>query len=509
MQTKNEAVIVGTGFAGLGMAIHLKKAGIDDFVILEQAESVGGTWRDNHYPGCACDVESHLYSFSFEQNPKWSRMFAPWNEIRDYLEHCAEHYDLERHIRFRSTVKRAAFSERTGRWQVQVGDDDVYDCRWLVAATGGLSRPKLPDIEGLDTFAGKAFHSARWDSDYRLAGKRVGVIGTGASAIQIVPGIAHEVGRMEVFQRTPPWILPRRDRAIGSTEQALYERVPALQTAYRAAIYARRELFKLTFDRDSRIGDFAEKMARKHLRDSVADPILRKQLTPEYQIGCKRILLSNDYYPALQLPHVSLVTTGIERVVPEGIITKDGKLHELDALVLATGFMAADAEAPFEVRGRGGADLTDEWRPGARAYLGTTVHGFPNLFVLVGPNSGLGHSSMVHIIESQIAYVMSAVGQLRGMQNAPYFDVRGPVLDRYNQALQARLKNRVWSTGGCQSWYQTPSGMNTTLFPGFTFEFRLRTRHFRLDDYELVPVHAPVPLSVTSGSEVGPAPSRA
>ena len=482
--SSEHVVIVGTGFAGIGMAIRLKQAGIHDFTILEKASGVGGTWRDNRYPGCACDVESHLYSFSFEPNPDWSREFAPQGEILAYLERCVERYGLRPHIRFDTAVTGATFDEAAGLWTIETSRGPLT-ARAIVSASGGLSRPSVPDLPGLGTFAGKTFHSARWDDAYPLEGKTVGVVGTGASAIQIVPAVAPRVGRMHVFQRTPPWVIPKRDRAIPIEERARLRRAPLLQRLTRYRQYWLHELFGLGFVAEPRILRFAGKLAHGFLRQSVPDAALRERLTPRYTMGCKRILLSNDYYPALQRPNVELVTDAIREVTPTGVVTADGKERPLDVLVLATGFQAAEACAPFPVRGRGGRDLDDAWREGAEAYLGTTVAGFPNLFLIVGPNTGLGHSSMIFMIESQVAYILSALRAMRAGK-LRLVDVRPEAQARYNQTLAARLARTVWSTGGCTSWYQTPDGKNTTLWPGFTFEFRLRTRRWDPADYEVM-----------------------
>lgn len=483
---RNEhVVIVGTGFGGLGMAIRLKQEGFHDFTILEQEGGVGGTWRDNHYPGAACDIESHLYSFSFEPNPGWTRTFAPQREILEYLERCTDKYGVRPHIRFGTMATGATFDERTGLWTVETSRGEPITARAIVSATGGLSRPAYPDIPGLASFAGKTFHSARWDHDYPLDGKTVGVIGTGASAIQIVPSIAPRVGHLHVFQRTPPWILPKDDRDISPAEREWFRRLPVLQRLARLRQYTVHELMALGFVVDPRVLKYASRLALEHLKKSVPDEALRAKLTPHYTMGCKRILLTNDYYPAIQRSNVELVTEGIAEIREHGILTKDGKERPLDAIVLATGFQAADAVAPFVVRGRGGRELNDAWRDGAEAYLGTTVSGFPNFFLIVGPNTGLGHSSMVYMIESQIAYIQ---GALRAMQQRrlQLVDVRADAQERYNKRLHGRLAGTVWSTG-CSSWYQAKNGKNTTLWPGFTFEFRLRTRRFDPQDYELVP----------------------
>ncbi len=476
--------IVGAGFAGLGMGARLKQSGFDDFVIYEQAEGVGGTWRANHYPGAACDVESHLYSFSFEPRPGWTKAYAPQAEILSYLEHCADKYGLRPHLRLNTAVVGAEFDESRSRWRVRSSDGRTTEVRVLIVGAGGLSRPAFPDIPGLQSFKGKVMHSARWDQDYTLEGKTVGVIGTGASAIQIVPAIASRVARLHVFQRTPPWILPKRDHRISPRARKLYERAPWLQKLARFAIYWQHELLALGFVLFPGLLRLGQWPARWFLDRKVPDPKLREKLTPHYTLGCKRILPSNDYLPALQLPNVELVTEGIAEIRERGVVTRDGVERPVDALVLATGFQAAEAVAPFEIRGRGGCDLNEAWRAGAEAYLGTTVSGFPNAFMIVGPNTGLGHSSMILMIESQVQYILSCL-QLMRSRRLQQVDILPEAQARYNRELQARLAKTVWSTGGCMSWYLTRSGRNTTLWPGFTFEFRYRTRRFDAENYKL------------------------
>lgn len=475
-------LIVGSGFSGLGMAIRLKQAGIDDFVVLEQAAEVGGTWRDNHYPGAACDVESQLYSFSFEPWPEWSRDFAQQREILSYLRHCADKYGIRPHIRFETRATGARFDERAGVWEVSTSDRKTIRARVLVPGCGPLSKPSLPDIPGLAYFEGKTFHSSRWDDAFPLEGKRVAVIGTGASAIQIVPSIAPRVDRLFVMQRTAPWILPKPDAPIPAWKRAVYRRLPLAQQVARQRIYWTRELFALGFVVEPRIMNVLSGLGKRHLRRSVKNPELRKKLTPTYTMGCKRILPTNDYLPTLERPNVELVTDGIAEVRAHSIVTRDGAERPVDAIVLATGFEAAEQVAPFEVRGRGGKSLGDAWSGGPEAYLGTAVSGFPNLFLLIGPNTGLGHSSMIFIIESQVAYVLDAIERMRA-RGLRFVDVRPDAQAAYNARIQERLKNTVWATG-CMSWYLTRSGKNTTVWPGFTFEYRWRTRRFDPGSYE-------------------------
>lgn len=487
MTTTHHVLIIGTGFAGLGMAIRLKQAGIHDFTILEHAGGVGGVWRDNHYPGVACDVESHLYSFSFEPNPNWSRQFAPRAEILAYLEHCATKYGVRPHIRFNSGAKSAVFDERTGVWTIATTDGKTIFARVVVSGAGhALSRPILPEIAGIDSFKGKIFHSARWDESFALEGKTVAVVGTGASAIQIVPAIAGKVGQLFLYQRTPAWVVPKPDRVIPKRERDRFRRIPLLQRLARTRIYWQREAMGIGFVVEPRILKLVEGLALRYLKTSVKDEALRAKLTPHYRLGCKRILPTNEYYPALCRDNVEVVTDGITEIREHGIVTSDGKERTVDAIVLATGFEAAEASSSFDVRGRGGLTLKEAWKNGIEAYLGTSVAGFPNMFLLIGPNTGLGHSSMVFMIESQIAYVLDAIQTMRA-KNVKLVDVRADAQAKYNVELQARLAKTVWASG-CASWYQAKNGKNTTLWPGFTFEFRAKTRRFDPAPYDVVAI---------------------
>lgn len=484
-QGSDSIVIVGTGFAGLCMAIRLKKAGIHDFTLLEQADEVGGTWRDNRYPGAACDVESHLYSFSFEPHSGWTQRFAPADEILEYLIRCVDKYQLRGHIRFRTNVVSARFDEASGQWTVVASDGATFRPRVLVVACGGLSRPAYPEIDGLTAFRGKIFHSARWDRSVSLEGKRIAVVGTGASAIQIVPAIASRVRHLAVYQRTAPWILPRPDRPIGPRERRLFRVLPAVQRWVRWAIYWQRETLALAFVAAPwMLKKFGEPLGRKHIETSVEDRAFRSKMLPTYPMGCKRILLASNYYEAVQRDNVEVVTDAIRKVVPDGIVTDDGAQREADAIVLATGFRAADPRGPFEIRGVSDRPLDDAWQDGAEAYLGITVAGFPNLFLFVGPNTGLAHSSMILMIESQAAYILGAIRAMRA-RRAKSVNVRSAAQARYNQRLQKRLGKTVWASG-CHSWYLAPSGKNTTLWPGFTFEYRLRTARFDVRNYDVI-----------------------
>ena len=478
-----DIVIIGSGFAGLGMAIRLKQAGIDDFVIAEQAGSLGGTWRDNHYPGCACDVQSHVYSFSFAPNPRWTRMFAPQPEIRAYLEDCATRFQIRPHLRFHHQLVSAIYYEAALRWQLRFANGTRLSARVLISGMGALSRAVLPDIPGLDTFAGKAFHSQQWDHDYPLDGKRVAVIGAGASAIQFVPQIAPRVAHLDLFQRTPPWIMPKADRALKPRETWLFERFPVLQRLARTRLYWMLEARVLGFATHPALMKSVQKLALKHLKDQVPDPVLRETLTPDYTIGCKRVLISNDYYPALARENVDVVTTGIVRIEHDAVVTADGVRHPADCLIFGTGFHVTDPFARGVVIGRDGVDIVDTWRDGAHAYLGATLPGYPNFFMVVGPNTGLGHNSMVLMIEAQVEYILRALQTMR-REGADAIEVRAAVERAYNERVQQKLARAIWSTGGCKSWYLDPkTGKNTTLWPGFTWRFRQLTRRFRMADY--------------------------
>jgi len=484
MDTTHEILIIGTGFAGIGMGVKLRSLGITDFAILEQADGVGGTWRDNHYPGAACDVESLLYSFSFEPNPRWSRMFAEQTEILAYLNHVTDKYGVRPHIRFGCKVESAHWNDRRGVWRVTLTDGRSFSGKVLVAASGGLSRPALPEIAGHGEFRGAQFHTARWNHDFDLAGKTVAVVGTGASAIQVVPAIAPKVKALKLFQRTPPWIVPKPDREFSRFEQRMFAALPATQKLARDAIYWRLESRLLGFVAKPALMEYAKRDALAFLREQVRDRELRAKLTPDYAFGCKRVLISNDYYPALQRPNVEVVTEGIERLSAHAILSRDGVERPVDAVIYATGFQVGDfTAAPFEIRGRDGVDLIDTWRDGAEAYLGASIAGFPNLFLVTGPNTGLGHTSMVLMIEAHIQYIASAIQTMRE-HNLASVDVKREVQDRFNRRLHARLARTIWTTGGCKSWYQTSAGKVVALWPGSTFDFRKRTAQFDLAKYE-------------------------
>jgi cation diffusion facilitator CzcD-associated flavoprotein CzcO len=475
-------VIVGSGFAGLGMGIQLKRNGFDDFVILEKSQALGGTWHDNTYPGCACDVPSHMYSFSFELNPGWTRMFAPQPEIRAYLERTADKYGVRDHIRFGAAVESMEYDEDAAVWHVTLADGAVLTARAVVSGVGALHIPSYPDLPGIERFEGTAFHSAEWDHSYDFTGKRVAVIGTGASAIQFVPKLADAAARLVVFQRTPPWIQPKPDVAIPKAVRRTFEKVPGTARTFRDLIYWGLEARAVGFTIDPRLSGPQHTLARRHIARHIKDPELRAKVTPDYTIGCKRVLLSNDYYPALTRPHVEVETAGIAEVREHSIVTADGREHEVDAIVYGTGFKVVDAMADWRVVGRGGVKIQEAWADGIEAHHGTTLPGFPNFFMMLGPNTGLGHNSVVFMIEIQIQHVLSLLRQMR-RRNARTVEPRPEAVRAFNDRLQRRLRRAVWNEGGCDSWYLDDQGVNRTLWPGHTFEFWAGSRKARPGDY--------------------------
>lgn len=476
--------VIGAGFGGIGAGYRLREAGITSFAILERAEAAGGTWRDNSYPGCTCDVPSHLYSFSFAPNPDWSRSFSRQPEIWQYLEDVTDRYGLRRHIYFGADVIRAAWDSSAARWRVQTSRGDIT-ADLLISAAGPLSEPLLPDIPGLADFPGPVFHSARWDSEADLGGKRVAVVGTGASAIQIVPEIQPVVSELVLFQRTPAWVMPRRDHPISGTARWLYRRAPATQRMARLGIYLSRESTVSGFVKRPWMLRLAQRGARRHLVRSVPDPQLRQKLMPSYVMGCKRILLSNDFYRALTEPNATVVASGLAKIDGSTLVAQDGTSHDVDALIFATGFHATDPPIATRIFGAGGVSLAQAWGGDMRALRGTTVHGFPNLCVVFGPNTGLGHTSVIHIIESQLSYILDYLATL-DRTSAAALDVRESAQDRWCAEVERRMAATVWSTGGCVSWYLNAAGRNPTLWPASTLRFRRELRRVDLSEYELI-----------------------
>lgn len=466
------------------MAAALRKEGIEDFIILEKALDVGGVWRDNRYPGAACDVPSHLYSFSFHPNPDWSRKFAPQAEILAYLQDFTARFDLRRHIRFGAEVRSVAFDDAASRWEVTLTDGTVLQSQFVVTAMGQLSRPAVPDIPGREQFTGKSFHSADWDHGFDLRGKRVAVIGTGASAIQFVPAIADQAASLTVFQRSPAYILPRPDRPHSRLERSLFKWMPGARRLHRLAIYLKYEVRVLAFTRfKGLMRPLGEKPFLKLLGQQISSADLRKKMTPDYPVGCKRILLSSDYLAAFDQPNVSLETDGIRRITPTGIETRDGRHHEVDAIIYGTGFAAQEFLAPLVVTGRGGKKLSEAWAMGAKAYLGIMVPDFPNLFMLYGPNTNLGHNSIIYMIESQTAHVMRCLKKM-ARTKATHIDVTTDAYERFTEGVQQDLAQTVWV--GCKSWYVDARGHNSSNWPGFTLSYRWLARRGRLDAYRFM-----------------------
>jgi len=477
--------VIGAGLGGIGAGIRLRTAGVTDFVILERATAVGGTWRDNTYPGCACDVPSHLYSFSFAPNPRWSHSFSRQPEIWQYVEDVTDQHGLREHLIFGAEVLRADWDAGPARWRLRTSRGELT-ADVLICASGPLSEPSLPDVPGLDGFPGEIFHSARWNHSYSLEGKRVAVVGTGASAIQIVPKVQPEVKQLVLFQRTPAWIVPRRDRRITEFEKRLYRQVPAAQRLARLGIYISRESLVGGFTKRPAILKAAQRMALRNLAASVPDAELRAKLTPDYVMGCKRILISSDFYPALRRPNVQVVASGLAKVDGNTLTAKDGTSCEVDAIILATGFHAVDAPIAERLYGADGQSLAQAWNGDMRALRGTTIAGFPNLCMIVGPNTGLGHNSMIYMIESQLNYIADYVATL-DRTGAAALDTRPGAQQAWCDDIERRMASTVWTTGGCVSWYLNAAGRNPTLWPGSTIGFRRATRRLNPAEYELIP----------------------
>ena len=478
----SRALIIGTGFSGLGMAIALQRQGVD-FLILEKADDVGGTWRDNTYPGAACDVPSHLYSFSFEPKPDWRHVFSYQPEILDYLEGVTDKYGLRRYIKFSSHVKRAHWDDAEYRWHVFTESGQEYVAQFLISGAGAFHIPSLPDVAGLDDFAGPAFHTSQWDHSVDLTGKRVAVIGTGASAIQVVPELVEVVGHLQLYQRTPAWVKPRVNFVFPRALRRVFEFVPGPRAALRAATYWALDARAFAFTKRTELLKVAELIYKLNMRRYISDPELRAKLTPRYRAGCKRILISDNFYQAVAHPKTELITEGIARVTRNGIVTVDGIEHDVDAIVFATGFHVIDWYTYLDIKGAHGEDLVDRWtREGMVAHRGITVAHVPNLFILLGPNTGLAHNSVVFMIESQIRYVAAAIAAADRL-NAQALAPSRAAQDRFNDKLQRDLARTVWNTGGCRSFYLDEHGVNRALWSGFTWEYWLSTRAFKPSEY--------------------------
>lgn len=473
-----EVAILGAGFGGVGLGARLARHGPESFRIFERARGVGGTWWANRYPGCACDVPSHLYSLSFAPNPDWTRRFAPREEIQRYLDALVDRFGFRDRLTLGTGIRSARWDETAGVWRLVDDDGEAWTAAVLVSAIGGLSRPNRPEIPGLDSFAGPLFHSQQWDESVELSGKRVAVIGTGASAAQFIPEIAPKVARLDVYQRTPHWILPRPDRAIGPRRRALYRRAPWLQKLVRLGIWLTSEARVPGLAWSTRLSAGHRWLARRHRRRQIRDPKLERKLTPDFDIGCKRVILSSDFYPALARDNVELIDAGIERIEPDAVVDSGGVRRPADVLILGTGFRATDPVPEGLVAGRDGIDLARAWRSGPEAWRGVALTGFPNFFMLMGPNTALGHNSVILMIEAQIGFILDALEYRRG-HGAAVLEVEPEHQRRYNDWLQRRLAGTVWNTGGCSSWYLHPeSGRNTTLWPGFTWQYRRMMRRF-------------------------------
>jgi cation diffusion facilitator CzcD-associated flavoprotein CzcO len=483
------ALIIGTGFSGLGMAISLQRQGVD-FLLLEKADEIGGTWRDNTYPGAACDVPSHLYSFSFEPKPDWRYVFSYQPEILDYLKAVTDKYGLRRYIKFNSHMKRAHWDDAEYRWHAFTESGQEYVAQFLISGAGALHIPSLPEIPGLDEFAGPTFHTAQWDHAADLTGKRVAVIGTGASAIQVVPELVKTTGQVQLYQRTPAWIKPRINFAFPPVLRRAFEFVPGLRATLRSATYWTLDARAIALAKRPELLKAVELIYKANMRRYISDPELLAKLTPRYRPGCKRILISDNFYQAVADPKTVLVTEGIDRVTPDRIVTVDGTERRVDAIVLATGFHVTDSFTYIDIKGANGEDLVDRWtREGLMAHRGITIADVPNLFFLLGPNTGLGHNSVVFMIESQIRYVSQAIAVVDKAGAQALAPTRG-AQDRFNEKLQRDLAGTVWNTGGCRSWYLDEHGVNRALWSGLTTEYWTATRKLKSSEYTLTGVGA-------------------
>lgn len=483
-----EVAIVGAGFGGLCAAIRLRESGVQSLVILERSGEVGGTWRDNVYPGCACDVPSHMYSFSFAPNTQWTRPYPQQQEIQDYILRVTQQYALRPLIRFNSDVQALHWLADQACWTVELSGQEPLLARHVVLATGPLNKPAIPDIPGMGSFAGESFHSGYWRHDVDLKGKRIAVVGTGASAIQFVPEIAPDAAQVDVFQRTAAWVVPRFDNPYGALRRWAYRWVPGLQRLSRWRVYWFNEWIGMGFMGSKRMQAMLRRLAGVHLRRQVADPAMRQALTPDFNPGCKRLLISNTWFPALQRPNVRLVTQAVAGIAPNGVVGADGTVYPCDVIIWGTGFKATEFVAPMRVYGEGGAgdvavpELAQTWRTQpAATRLGITVAGFPNLFLLVGPNTGLGHNSIIFMIECQVDYIVRALASLRE-RGHDTLRLRPEVQQDDYQLNQRKMQDTVWASG-CKSWYQNADGHIDTLWPGYTWEYWLKTRRFRVGDY--------------------------
>ncbi|WP_341257010.1 MULTISPECIES: flavin-containing monooxygenase [Gordonia] len=481
-----ETLIIGSGFSGLGMGIALLKDGRNDFLILEKAHDVGGTWRDNTYPGAACDVPTHLYSYSFEPRSDWKQLWSYQPEIFDYLKEVADKYGLRAHLRFGKVAVRAAWDDDEMRWHVWTADGQEYVTQFVVSAIGALHIPSIPDLAGIEDFEGHAFHSAEWDHTVDLTGKRVAVVGTGASAIQFVPQIAEKVSSLDLYQRTPAWVFPRQNVEIPSGVKKAFGRVPGLRRAFRGGLYWGAEAGAYALNNRPVLLKGAEFVGKRFIRREIDDPELQRKLTPDYRPGCKRLLGSNTYYAALNRPTSTVITDGITKVTKNGIIAGDGIERPVDVIIYGTGFHVTDSFESLDIKGRHGVDVATRFAAeGPTAHRGISIADAPNVFFLLGPNTGLGHTSIVFMIESQIRYIAEAMRGVR-QKGVDAIVPRAEVQEEYNRDVQRRLANSVWNTGGCQSWYLDKHGNNRTLWPGYTWRYWLSTRRVQQSEYEFL-----------------------
>ncbi|EFV13276.1 flavin-containing monooxygenase [Segniliparus rugosus] len=481
-------VIIGAGFSGLGMAIALQNEGRHDFIVLEKGGGVGGTWWHNTYPGCACDIPSHLYSFSFEQNSNWSKMWSGQPEILEYLQGVADRHGVLPHVRLNTTVSGARWNDATHEWHVTTESGDEYIARYLVSGIGALHVPSIPKLQGIESFDGPSFHSAEWDHDVDLTGKRVAVIGTGASAIQFVPQIVDKVAELHVYQRTAPWVLPRTNIRIPAVARSLFQRLPLARKALRAQIYWGAELGAYAMNRRPALLKGVAFIGKRYIASQIKDPVLREKVTPNYTPGCKRLLGSDTYYKALTNPKTQVITEGIDRVEGNTLVSRDGARRDVDVIIYGTGFSVDGSYRAVNLIGQGGEDLHERWNAqGIQGHLGITVADVPNAFILLGPNTGLGHNSIVFMIESQIRYAVQAM-RLAESRGATSIASKSAVQARFNDEVQRKLSTAVWATGGCKSWYVDEHGRNWTLWPGFTWEYWLRTRKVNAEDFQFATV---------------------
>lgn len=479
-----EVAIIGTGFSGLGMGIRLKKAGITNFRIFEKANDVGGTWRDNTYPGCGCDVKSSLYSYSFEPYPEWSNAYATQGEIHQYIKHCAEKYGMYPFIRFNTGIVGGRFDAERGEWELDIAGGEKVCARNVVAAPGPFADPNESNIPGHTSFKGINIHTARWDHSVDLKGKRVGLIGTGATGVQVGPAIVDEVEHLTVFQRTPNWIMPRLDRDIPEKEKANNRKNPSAMKISRLGNYWLNEMTApfliLKYDL---FKSQPEKIARAYLNRKVKDPVLRERLTPKFKFGCKRVLVTSDWYNTMQRKDVTLIDQGIDRITEKGILDKNGVEHELDIIIYATGYQVRSTGAPFGIYGLNGISLNEKWKNGAEAFNGISTSDFPNLYFVVGPFTGPGHTSVIAYAEAQIDYIWQAI-EFRRQRQLKSVSVKAEAEEKFVQIMDRRSEHTVWKSG-CASWYLSPNGRNNTLYPGFNAEYRLRIMRFNPANYEL------------------------